>query len=319
LPFTVKSEGQPLFIKQIIQPLKTSYKYAKLVKTDEIYGEISMIQTATGTSRAAQILAELEAKRRGPINALIEKQRVTIREELLEGIDEDHDEYLVKGNKIIEQLNTAEKELEKVRKNALDHINKAKQELQGSITQIDDCIETVNAEMERLVERADRLRKLNDHEEQDYARQLEREKMREQLQNRLERSKTTIREITEEMKTLRAKKEEFPKDIESRAVEAYKDYRITEDALAKLEKQSGKTPASLLAMIDQRIDEMRQAHELSIDSSREATIKLNQLLTKQAEFEISTTQQRDELYKAALAEIVARGLSEFFLTDETKE
>jgi chromosome segregation ATPase len=283
--------------------LKKDYKYARIKGTDE-NGVIKMIQSGTGISRASQILAELEAKRRGPIDAIIEKQRLAVREDLLKGIDDDHDEYLEKGNKIVKRIETAEKELDKVRSEVQAFATKAKDELLSTKKQIDDAVQTVNTEISRLVDRANRLRELNDNEEEDYKKQVEREEFRDRLTTRRDELKEEIRNITQQMKDLRVASgnKSMPKEVEARAVAVYKEYKANE----------GKNHGAIIAMLDQRIAEMRDAHSMSVASSQDAADKLSTLLQEKAEFEIKIAKQRDELYDAALTEIVARGLTEFF-------
>lgn len=293
--------------------MKKDYKYARIEGTDE-NGVIKMIQSGTGISRASQILAELEAKRRGPIDAIIEKQRLAVREDLLKGIDDDHDEYLEKGNKIVKRIETAEKELDKVRSEVQAFATKAKDELLSTKKQIDDAVQTVNTEISRLVDRANRLRELNDNEEEDYKKQVEREEFRDRLTVRRDELKEEIRNITQQMKDLRVASgnKSMPKEVEARAVAVYKEYKANEDALERLSSVSGKNHGAIIAMLDQRIAEMRDAHSMSVASSQDAADKLSTLLQEKAEFEIKIAKQRDELYDAALTEIVARGLTEFF-------
>lgn len=119
--------------------------------------ENQALEITTGMSKAAEILSGFESRRLGRIHDIVSEQRATIREKLLEGIDEDVDKHVQKTQLIQTRLTQIGDEYDRLEKKITVIANATTKNIQGSLRQLKK-IETLISD--RVEESIKLLRKL---------------------------------------------------------------------------------------------------------------------------------------------------------------
>ena len=96
-----------------------------------------------GIDRAKEVLTRFENKRLDRIHAIVAEQRATIRENLLEGIDDNVDKHVNKTNIVINRLDEIGTELNLLDKKIQTNVEKTSTQINRSINslkQVEDLI-----------------------------------------------------------------------------------------------------------------------------------------------------------------------------------
>lgn len=110
--------------------------------------ENQALTITTGMSKAAEILSSFENRRLGRIHEIVSEQRATIREKLLEGIDEDVDKHVQKSNLVKTRLEQIGQDYEKLEKKITVVANETTKNIKNSLGQLKKIETLISARVE---------------------------------------------------------------------------------------------------------------------------------------------------------------------------
>ena len=250
--------------------------------------ENQALEITTGMSRAAEILSGFESRRLGRIHDIVSEQRATIREKLLEGIDEDVDKHVQKTQLIQTRLTQIGDDYDRLEKKITVVANATTKKIQGSMRQLGKIETLISARVEESIKLLRELEAQNSEQTQSAIQYEEDLSSVEKWKSETEKRQEVATQYDAGLSALRKEGKKPSPDYFARANLAFKELITARKRLEFYMNRVAKNRLSTSQKYESYVNKMEEIRSTYVSQMEQLSAQIQDL----------TTTHKDEFIKA---------------------